>query len=148
MKQKYYKLNTCAGHGWEDLKTDTCKKSGFPRKALKSFEGTRLNKGQHRSFTWNGYKCGGDYSIVHKQTWGLLTKYIGKPYDEFFSVYSKRMKFVKTIFGEFGYTGLEDYLYKNFIYSEDRPQMLRHAWKGWHLFRVDDNGIIRKHIMK
>ena len=148
-KKKQYRLNSNTYRGWTNAYNSSgMHKSGFPRKKVNEFDGVRLNRKAHRCMTQIGWKFGGSWDIIQKQTYGLLTKYIGKPFDEFMRVYSDRMKSVKNKFiPECGFTSLENYLYEQFIWSVDRPNMLKHAWKGWHLFEVDENGLIQEHIL-
>ena len=83
---------------------------------------------------------------IEKQTKGLLVKFLGKPYDEFMRMYTERMEAVKHKFiPEFGYSSLEDYLKRNFLWADNNPSGIW-PWRRDHLlFEVDENGLIQEH---
>ena len=146
-EKKKYRLNSNTDYGYDSsMKKKTCRKSGYPRKKIEAFEGIRLNRRSHSYLTWRGCKDGGNYGDIEKQTRGLLAKFLGKPYDEFMRVYTERMEAVKHKFiPEFGYSSLEDYLNRNFIWSESNPRGIW-PWRRDHLlFEVDENGLIQEH---
>jgi hypothetical protein len=145
MSEKRYNLNSNTSYGWTNPRVHNCRKSGFPRHKVNEYEGTRMNKQVHRYMTDRGWKDGGNFAMIAKKTHGLLTKFVGKPYDEFMRVYNERMKYVKHKFvPEFGYNCLEDYIQKCFLYTEN-PAFRYYHYGNWDLFIVDGNGIIHSY---
>lgn len=105
---------------------------GFPRHALKDFEGTHISMGMLRSYK---SKYSWDYrnypEIQRKYIIGLLDKYVGKSYDDFKLAFDQR---TKNLYKKYPieWCKISDYLF-------DKPtELYRRS------FYLDKNNIIRR----
>lgn len=111
---------------------------GFPRTAMKHYEGSHLSMRKRMMSKSNfdtawGYRDGAPPYIQHKYIVGLLYKFVGKPYTKFIKAFTDKAKNLLKKYG-ISISFIDDFL--------DSGGQLPKYWDP--MFHVDGDGIIRK----